>query len=202
MAAIDYTICLHSEVFVTTQGGNFPHFLVGHRRFLYGGHSKTIRPDKRKLALYFDSPNLRYTFHCIIRSISSFLFLSTALNLIHVIALFSDQLNHLSCCHWYCSWKTFKRHMLNMRSNSDAKGIEIKRPNDPIYSFPCPDCMCRISRLAALRSSPPPWSVWKDKFCIHCFHPIIRIRFPIGPICLYLESHSFIPYRGRVLRTF
>ncbi|XP_048230421.1 protein ESMERALDA 1 isoform X2 [Ricinus communis] len=58
MAAIDYTVCLHSEVFVTTQGGNFPHFLMGHRRFLYGGHSKTIRPDKRKLALLFDNPNL------------------------------------------------------------------------------------------------------------------------------------------------
>ncbi|KAJ8637305.1 hypothetical protein MRB53_011572 [Persea americana] len=112
MAAIDYTVCLHSEVFVTTQGGNFPHFLVGHRRFLYGGHSKTIKPDKRKLALYFDSPNM--------------------------------------------SWKTFKRHMLSMRSSSDAKGIEIKRRNDSIYSFPCPDCMCRISRPAATRSSAPP----------------------------------------------
>ncbi|KAK8310236.1 hypothetical protein V6Z12_D02G173600, partial [Gossypium hirsutum] len=42
MAAIDYTVCLHSEVFVTTQGGNFPHFLMGHRRHLFGGHSKTI----------------------------------------------------------------------------------------------------------------------------------------------------------------
>ncbi|KAM3326069.1 protein ESMERALDA 1 isoform X1 [Capsicum chacoense] len=58
MAAIDYTVCLHSEVFVTTQGGNFPHFLLGHRRFLYGGHSKTIRPDKRKLALLFDKTNI------------------------------------------------------------------------------------------------------------------------------------------------
>ncbi|KAF9592425.1 hypothetical protein IFM89_014915 [Coptis chinensis] len=99
MAALDYTVCLHSEVFVTTQGGNFPHFLMGHRRFLYGGHSKTIRPDKRKLALLFDNPNI--------------------------------------------GWKTFKRQMLSMRSHSDAKGIELKRPNDSIYSFPCPDCMCR-----------------------------------------------------------
>ncbi|KAG7597084.1 GDP-fucose protein O-fucosyltransferase [Arabidopsis suecica] len=58
MAAIDYTVCLHSEVFVTTQGGNFPHFLMGHRRYLFGGHSKTIRPDKRKLAVLFDNPKL------------------------------------------------------------------------------------------------------------------------------------------------
>lgn len=58
MAAIDYTVCLHSEVFVTTQGGNFPHFLLGHRRYLYGGHAKTIKPDKRKLVLLFDNPKI------------------------------------------------------------------------------------------------------------------------------------------------
>ncbi|CAN1297157.1 Protein ESMERALDA 1 [Linum perenne] len=58
MAAIDYTVCLHSEVFVTTQGGNFPHFLLGHRRFLYNGHAKTIRPDKRKLALILDNTSI------------------------------------------------------------------------------------------------------------------------------------------------
>ncbi|PSS31823.1 GDP-fucose protein O-fucosyltransferase protein [Actinidia chinensis var. chinensis] len=60
LAALDYTVCLHSGVFVTTQGGNFPHFLMGHRRYLYGGHAKTIKPDKRKLALLFDSPKLRW----------------------------------------------------------------------------------------------------------------------------------------------
>ncbi|GJT28931.1 O-fucosyltransferase 9 isoform X1 [Tanacetum coccineum] len=60
LAALDYTICLYSEVFVTTQGGNFPHFLIGHRRFSYEGHAKTIMPDKRKLAQLFDSPNIRW----------------------------------------------------------------------------------------------------------------------------------------------
>ncbi|KAE8695500.1 hypothetical protein F3Y22_tig00110705pilonHSYRG00059 [Hibiscus syriacus] len=60
LAALDYTVCLHSEVFVTTQGGNFPHFLMGHRRYLFGGHAKTIKPDKRKLALLFDSPRIRW----------------------------------------------------------------------------------------------------------------------------------------------
>ncbi|KAH0671950.1 hypothetical protein KY284_023037 [Solanum tuberosum] len=109
MAAIDYTVCLHSEVFVTTQGGNFPHFLLGHRRYLYGGHSRTIRPDKRKLALLYDNPNI--------------------------------------------GWKSFKRQMLSIRAHSDSKGIEIKRPNDSIYSFPCPDCMCRSNRTEDSRSS-------------------------------------------------
>uniref|UniRef100_A0A453FWH9 O-fucosyltransferase family protein n=1 Tax=Aegilops tauschii subsp. strangulata TaxID=200361 RepID=A0A453FWH9_AEGTS len=83
MAAIDYSVCVHSEVFVTTQGGNFPHFLLGHRRYLYGGHSKTIKPDKRRLAILFDSPRI--------------------------------------------GWKSLKRQLLNMRSHSDAKGIQMKR---------------------------------------------------------------------------
>ncbi|KAF5745194.1 hypothetical protein HS088_TW07G00776 [Tripterygium wilfordii] len=109
MAAIDYTVCLHSEVFVTTQGGNFPHFLLGHRRHLFGGHSKTIKPDKRKLALLFHNPNI--------------------------------------------AWKNFKRQMLSIRSHSDSKGFELKRPNDSMYSFPCPDCMCPINRTEASKSS-------------------------------------------------
>ena len=108
MAAIDYTVCLYSEVFVTTQGGNFPHFLLGHRRYLYGGHSKTIKPDKRKLALLFDSTNI--------------------------------------------GWKSLKRQLLSMRSHSDSKGVEVKRPNDSIYSFPCPDCMCHANRTGDSRS--------------------------------------------------
>ncbi|GAA0139878.1 hypothetical protein LIER_01339 [Lithospermum erythrorhizon] len=112
MAAIDYTVCLHSEVFVTTQGGNFPHFLLGHRRFLYGGHSRTIKPDKRKLALLFDNPNI--------------------------------------------GWKSFKRQMLSMRAHSASKGFELKRPSDSIYSFPCPDCMCRVKKTDESRSSSTP----------------------------------------------
>ncbi|MCH97267.1 DUF246 domain-containing protein [Trifolium medium] len=109
MAAIDYTACLHSEVFVTTQGGNFPHFLLGHRRYLYGGHSKTIKPDKRKLALLFDSTTI--------------------------------------------GWKSLKRQLLSMRSHSDSKAVELKRPNDSIYSFPCPDCMCHANRTDDSKSS-------------------------------------------------
>ncbi|KAK1288045.1 Uncharacterized protein QJS10_CPB19g01834 [Acorus calamus] len=111
MAAIDYTVCLYSEVFVTTQGGNFPHFLIGHRRYLNGGHSKTIKPDKRKLALLFDNPNI--------------------------------------------GWKDFKRHMASMRAQSDAKGIEIRRPTDSAYTYPCPDCMCRTEKSEVHRSKAP-----------------------------------------------
>ncbi|XP_008674839.1 protein ESMERALDA 1-like isoform X1 [Zea mays] len=102
MAAIDYSVCVHSEVFVTTQGGNFPHFLIGHRRYLYGGHAKTIKPDKRRLAILFDSPRI--------------------------------------------GWKSLKRQLFNMRAHSDVKGIEIKRANESVYTFPCPDCMCRSNK--------------------------------------------------------
>ncbi|OIW04483.1 hypothetical protein TanjilG_24180 [Lupinus angustifolius] len=60
LAALDYTVCLNSEVFVTTQGGNFPHFLMGHRRFLYDGHAKTINPDKRKLVVLLDDVDISW----------------------------------------------------------------------------------------------------------------------------------------------
>lgn len=60
LAAIDYTVCLYSEVFVTTQGGNFPQILMGHRRFLNKGHSKTINPDKRRLVRLLDDPHIAW----------------------------------------------------------------------------------------------------------------------------------------------
>ncbi|KAK6114818.1 hypothetical protein DH2020_007087 [Rehmannia glutinosa] len=60
LAALDYMVCLFSEVFVTTQGGNFPHFLMGHRRFLYNGHAKTIMPDKSKLVVLFQNTSISW----------------------------------------------------------------------------------------------------------------------------------------------
>ncbi|KAG9444018.1 hypothetical protein H6P81_015358 [Aristolochia fimbriata] len=61
LAALDYTVCLKSEVFVTTQGGNFPQFLMGHRRYLYHGHAKTIKPDKRKLVFLLQNTSISWT---------------------------------------------------------------------------------------------------------------------------------------------
>ncbi|CAM0950173.1 unnamed protein product [Alopecurus aequalis] len=99
LAALDYTVCVQSEVFVTTQGGNFPHFLMGHRRYLLGGNAKTIKPDKRKLVLSFDNPNIR--------------------------------------------WSRFKHQMQEILHHSDVRGIAFRKPNDSIYTFPMPDCMCQ-----------------------------------------------------------
>ncbi|KAJ0700233.1 putative GDP-fucose protein O-fucosyltransferase [Helianthus annuus] len=59
LAALDYIVCLFSEVFVTTQGGNFPHFLMGHRKFKYG-HAKTIIPDKRKLVVLLHNTTISW----------------------------------------------------------------------------------------------------------------------------------------------
>ncbi|XP_076958316.1 O-fucosyltransferase 10-like [Bidens hawaiensis] len=59
LAALDYIVCLFSEVFVTTQGGNFPHFLLGHRTFKYG-HAKSIMPDKRKLVVLLDNTTISW----------------------------------------------------------------------------------------------------------------------------------------------
>ncbi|XP_019182255.1 PREDICTED: uncharacterized protein At1g04910-like isoform X1 [Ipomoea nil] len=60
LAALDYMVCLFSEVFVTTQGGNFPHFLIGHRRYLYNGHAKTIKPDKIKLVALLQNTSISW----------------------------------------------------------------------------------------------------------------------------------------------
>ncbi|KAJ7965612.1 O-fucosyltransferase family protein [Quillaja saponaria] len=62
LAALDYTLCLYSEVFVTTQGGNFPHFLMGQRRFLHDGHAKTIKPDKSKLVVLLEDLNISWKY--------------------------------------------------------------------------------------------------------------------------------------------
>ncbi|PAN16224.1 hypothetical protein PAHAL_3G045600 [Panicum hallii] len=103
LAALDYTVCVQSEVFVTTQGGNFPHFLMGHRRYLFGGNAKTIKPDKRKLVLSFDDPNIR--------------------------------------------WDRFKQNMQEILQHSDVRSVAFRKPNDSIYTFPMPDCMCQQDGL-------------------------------------------------------
>ncbi|KAL9688967.1 hypothetical protein QQ045_033396 [Rhodiola kirilowii] len=60
LAALDYMVCLYSEAFVTTHGGNFPQFMMGHRRFLYDGHAKTIKPDKSKLVLIMQDMSISW----------------------------------------------------------------------------------------------------------------------------------------------
>lgn len=131
MAALDYTVCLHSEAFVTTQGGNFPHFLIGHRRYLYEGHAKTIKPDKRKLALLFDNPKIRYCYF-----LSSYYGYHCSLAIFIIVLI---KYNHSFCIH---SWESFKHQLQDMLHHSDMKGIETRKPGNSLYTYPMPDCMC------------------------------------------------------------
>eukprot|EP00270_Netrium_digitus_P014438 TRINITY_DN4903_c0_g1_i1.p1 TRINITY_DN4903_c0_g1~~TRINITY_DN4903_c0_g1_i1.p1 ORF type:complete len:243 (-),score=57.69 TRINITY_DN4903_c0_g1_i1:57-740(-) len=49
MAAIDYSVSLEADLFAANNHGNMVRILSGHRRFL--GHRRTIRPNKKKIAL-------------------------------------------------------------------------------------------------------------------------------------------------------
>lgn len=51
LAAIDYLVCLNSDVFLQSHGGNFGRVMQGHRAYL--GHRKHIVPNKRQMILHF-----------------------------------------------------------------------------------------------------------------------------------------------------
>ena len=83
--------------------------------------------------------------------------------------------------------------MLNMRSHSDSKGFELKRPNDSIYSFPCPDCMCRMNKTGS-RSSATTWFDWRDFdgwffYLLFDEHKLLLI-----PIFVCCNSFIFFPF--------
>lgn len=68
-----------------------------------------------------------------------------------------------------------------MRSHSDSKGVELKRPNDSIYSFPCPDCMCRANRTDDSRSSSATWSTHRIWWVCHITYDFVSM-----PCCCWL----------------
>lgn len=88
----------------------------------------------------------------------------------------------LLCCfiiHIYVfdyRWKSFKRQMLSMRAHSDSKGFELKRPNDSIYSFPCPNCMCRVNKTEDSRPTPV---IWCFCFIILCLRVVADLPFQL-----------------------
>ncbi|KAL8500725.1 hypothetical protein ACS0TY_020345 [Phlomoides rotata] len=68
MAAIDYIVSERSDVFMASHGGNMGHAIQGHRA--YGGHKKTIIPNKRQMLKHFmDSSLPEDEFNNIIRDL-------------------------------------------------------------------------------------------------------------------------------------
>lgn len=92
-------------------------------------------------------------------------------------------------------WKNFKRHMLNMRSHSDSKGFELKRPNDSIYTFPCPDCMCFTNKSNDTKSSLAPWfSEWETWWLYTLENVILPTQIAANPPFSFVIL-SFFPFR-------
>ncbi|KAI3928558.1 hypothetical protein MKW98_024159 [Papaver atlanticum] len=56
LAALDYIVCINSDVFMANHGGNMARTIQGHRA--YFGHKKYITPNKKKLVrLFMDNNN-------------------------------------------------------------------------------------------------------------------------------------------------
>lgn len=55
LAALDFLVCLKSDVFVMTHGGNFAKLIIGARRYM-GHHQKSIKPDKGLMSKSFGDP--------------------------------------------------------------------------------------------------------------------------------------------------
>ncbi|XP_077227342.1 protein PECTIC ARABINOGALACTAN SYNTHESIS-RELATED-like [Tasmannia lanceolata] len=55
LAALDFLVCLKSDVFVMTHGGNFAKLIIGARRYM-GHRLKSIKPDKGVMSKSFGDP--------------------------------------------------------------------------------------------------------------------------------------------------
>ncbi|KAJ4816447.1 O-fucosyltransferase family protein [Rhynchospora pubera] len=55
LAALDFLVCLKSDVFVMTHGGNFAKLIIGARRYM-GHRLKSIKPDKGVMSKTFGDP--------------------------------------------------------------------------------------------------------------------------------------------------
>lgn len=55
LAALDFLVCLKSDVFVMTHGGNFAKLIIGFRRYM-GHRQKSIKPDKGLMSKSLGDP--------------------------------------------------------------------------------------------------------------------------------------------------
>ncbi|KAL5224769.1 hypothetical protein ABZP36_011408 [Zizania latifolia] len=56
LAALDFLVCLKSDVFVMTHGGNFAKLIIGFRRYMGHHRLKSIKPDKGLMSKFFGDP--------------------------------------------------------------------------------------------------------------------------------------------------
>lgn len=57
LAALDFLVCLRSDAFVMTHGGNFAKLIIGARR--YAGHRlKSVKPDKGLMSKSLGDPDM------------------------------------------------------------------------------------------------------------------------------------------------
>ncbi|KAH9290803.1 hypothetical protein KI387_034920, partial [Taxus chinensis] len=59
LAALDFLVCLKSDVFVMTHGGNFAKLIIGARRYM-GHRLKSIKPDKGVMSRALGDPFLSW----------------------------------------------------------------------------------------------------------------------------------------------
>lgn len=43
-------------------------------------------------------------------------------------------------------WKNFAQQMQDMLRHNDLKGMEMKKSSGSLYTFPMPDCMCKVPK--------------------------------------------------------
>ncbi|KAJ8773672.1 hypothetical protein K2173_005918 [Erythroxylum novogranatense] len=59
LAALDFLVCLKSDVFVMTHGGNFAKLIIGARRYM-GHRQKSIKPDKGLMSKSLGDPYMSW----------------------------------------------------------------------------------------------------------------------------------------------
>ncbi|KAI8536411.1 hypothetical protein RHMOL_Rhmol10G0254700 [Rhododendron molle] len=94
LAAVDYYVGMHSDIFVSASPGNMHNAMVGHRTF---ENLKTIRPNMGLLGQLFLNKSM--------------------------------------------SWSEFQQALVEGHQSRQGQ-IRIRNPEQSIYTYPAPDCMC------------------------------------------------------------
>ncbi|KAJ8645585.1 hypothetical protein MRB53_007333 [Persea americana] len=96
LAAVDYYVAMHSDVFISASPGNMHNALVGHRTY---ENLKTIRPNMALLGQLFLNKSM--------------------------------------------GWSEFQKAVHEGHKNRQGQ-IRLKKETQSIYTYPAPDCMCKV----------------------------------------------------------